>query len=79
MKPVHMTFIALLLSCSLCVFCSEAPKTEQEKGAIDQITDQAADTAVKAIKTPIDKAKNVEVEQKARLEAQQKEVESVEK
>lgn len=75
MKKIGASFLAMLVCCFILVACTDTTQKKSEKGTIDKITDEAADAAVQAIKTPIDKAKNVEVEQKARLEAQQKEIE----
>ena len=54
-------FISLLLAGFLLVIslgCSKNGEQQaEEKGAIDKMTDQAAETAVKKIRTPQDKAR----------------------
>ena len=45
---------------------------KEEKGRIDQITDQAAEKAVKKIRTPIDKARNTQDFGDDRLESMDK-------
>ena len=55
-----------LVVCSLLFFgCSKGEDVEPKKGAIEEMTDHAADVIVEKIKTPIDKAKSLkDMEQK---------------
>lgn len=53
-------FICFVISFFLVFSVGCSKKEEQnaeEKGAIDKMTDQAAETAVKKIRTPMDKAR----------------------
>ena len=54
-----------LVVCSLLFFgCSKSEDVEPKKGAIEEMTDHAADVIVDKIKSPIDKARKVkEVEE----------------
>jgi hypothetical protein len=49
--------------------CSKGKDAESEKGAIDKITERAAETATKKIKTPIDKARSVQEKEEERMKA----------
>ena len=53
--------ICLLLMCCLLTIpagCSKSGEQQvEEKGAIEKMTDEAAETAVKKIRTPMDKAR----------------------
>ncbi|MFZ5797085.1 MAG: hypothetical protein ACYCYR_01755 [Desulfobulbaceae bacterium] len=51
-KSVLMVITAALFLCS----CSGGDDQEQEKGRIEAMTEKAGQDAVKAIKTPIEKA-----------------------
>ncbi len=54
-------FLSAVIICSLLVLPSGCSKNgeqqAEEKGAIEKMTDQAAETAVKRIRTPQDKAR----------------------
>jgi len=61
--------IASAVFCLSFSACSKAKDEESEKGAIDKITDRAAERAVKKIKTPIDKARAVQEKEGERTKA----------
>jgi PBP1b-binding outer membrane lipoprotein LpoB len=54
-KSVLIAFAAAMLLCS----CSSGDDEEKEKGKIEAMTEKAGQEAVKAIKTPIEKAQTV--------------------
>ncbi len=49
-------FVSILLALVLGCSKNEEPQVE-EKGSVEKMTDQAAETAVKKIRTPMDKAR----------------------
>jgi hypothetical protein len=61
-KKIFSCIVSFVIPCSLLlVLTSGCAKSEEqqdeEKGTIEKMTDQAAETAVKKIRTPIDKAR----------------------
>lgn len=52
-KIIPVMLLAIFLLCA----CHNGQKPEQKKGAIKTLTDKTAHEVVKAIKTPIDKAR----------------------
>jgi len=60
-RKSFFNLIYLLLMCCLLTIpagCSKRGEQQvEEKGAIEKMTDQAAETAVKKIRTPMDKAR----------------------
>ena len=61
--------IASVIFCLSFSACSKAKDEESGKGAIDKITDRAAESAVKKIKTPIDKARAIQEKEGERTNA----------
>jgi hypothetical protein len=61
--------IASVIFCLSFSACSKAKDEESGKGAIDKITDRAAESAVKKIKTPIDKARAIQEKEGERTKA----------
>lgn len=60
MKRLLMYFAIALLVFSINFFgCSRDENVEPTKGRIEEITERAADVAVKKIRTPIEKARSV--------------------
>jgi hypothetical protein len=59
--------IALLFAGMSLWACSSEPEGESEKGAIKQMTDQVAKDLVHQIRSPINKARAVKVQQEERL------------
>jgi hypothetical protein len=49
--------------------CSKGKEGELEKGTIEKMTDQAAEKAVKKIKGPIDKARDLQEKENKRTKA----------
>jgi hypothetical protein len=49
--------------------CSKKEEVEPEKGAIEQMTDEVAHTAVKKIRTPIDQAHSARAVEEERAKA----------
>jgi hypothetical protein len=60
-KRFFYNFFAVVIVSLLLVLSSGCSKNDEqqveEKGSIDKMTDQAAETAVKKIRTPMDKAR----------------------
>lgn len=70
MKKWLISFVlTLFLSCAGLFSCSDNNKAELEpqKGAIEKMTDQAAQKAINRIRTPLDKARSVADEEENRL------------
>jgi hypothetical protein len=68
-------FLAAVALCLSLVFsgCSkEEEELSEEKGRIDKMTDEAADIAVKKIRTPMDKARAINDLGNERTEAMDK-------
>jgi hypothetical protein len=61
--------IASVIFCLSFSSCSKAKDKESGKGAIDKMTDRAAEIAVKKIKTPIDKARAIQEKEGERTKA----------
>jgi hypothetical protein len=61
--------IASVVFCLNFSACSKAKDEESGKGAIDKITDRAAERAVKKIKGPIDKARALQEKEGERTKA----------
>ena len=61
--------IASVVFCLSFSACSKAKDEESGKGAIDKMTDRAAERAVKKIKTPIDKARAIQEKEGERTKA----------
>ena len=55
---------------SLCFpACSKKEETKQEKGKIEQMTDEAAEVIVTKIRTPMDRARSVKEQEIDRAQA----------
>jgi hypothetical protein len=65
---IHLTIALVVLLISFSA-CSKAKDEESSKGAIDKMTDRAAERAVKKIKTPIDKARAIQEKEGERTKA----------
>jgi len=62
--------MVVLLLCHAAVFsCSQKEEAEPEKGAIEKITDQAADELTNRIRTPLEKARSAANQQADRMRA----------
>ena len=61
--------IASVVFCLSFSACSKAKDEESSKGAIDKITDRAAESATKKIKGPIDKARALQEKEGERTKA----------
>jgi hypothetical protein len=61
--------IASVIFCLSFSACSKAKDEESGKGAIDKMSDRAAERAVKKIKTPIDKARAIQEKEGERTKA----------
>jgi outer membrane murein-binding lipoprotein Lpp len=59
MRKLSLTILAILLSTLLLSGCSKEEESISEKASkkVDEITTKAADTMVKKIRTPLDKAR----------------------
>ena len=57
-KTLSYFFIGLILCTGAFWGCSDKKEPAKEKGAIRQMTDEAAKEAVNQIRTPIDKARS---------------------
>jgi hypothetical protein len=55
--------------CLSLLACSKKEEAEPEKGAIEKMTDEAADVIVNKIRTPMDRARSVEDLQQDRAKA----------
>ena len=80
-KMVNIKSLSLLLGAAALVLVFQAGCTKndaqqaveiEEKGKIEQMTDQAAETAVKKIRTPMDKARATQNLGDERLESMDK-------
>ncbi len=70
MKKLCMyLIIASFVFCLSFAACSKAKDAESGKGAIDKITDRAAESATKTIKTPINKARTAQEKESERTKA----------
>jgi len=68
MKRLVMYFaIALLVFCINFSACSKDENVEPNKGRIEEMTERAADVAVKKIRTPIEKARSVRDMEETRM------------
>ena len=56
-KNVLYIFMALLLFCAVFVACTSKKEAGTEKGAIDKMTDRAANKMVDSIQIPLNKAR----------------------
>jgi hypothetical protein len=65
-KLLHFTMAVLFAGISLWA-CSDNSGGEPEKGAIKQMTDQVAKDLVHQIRSPINKARAVKVQQEERF------------
>jgi hypothetical protein len=74
MKKLYVYFIIAIsvfwLSFSAC---SKGKEEESGKGTVEKMTDRAAETAVKKIKTPIDKARTAQEKESERTKAMEEE------
>ena len=57
-----------ILSLCLCA-CSKKEEAKQEKGKIEQMTDEAAEVIVTKIRTPMDRARSVKEQEIDRAQA----------
>jgi PBP1b-binding outer membrane lipoprotein LpoB len=71
---IYAVFTSCLLVLPAGCSKNEDPQVE-EKGTIEKMTDQAAETAVKKIRTPIDKARDSQSLGDDRLEEMDKAIE----
>ena len=68
MKTFLPCSLVVLLLCSATVFsCSPKEEADPEKGAIEKLTDQAADELTNRIRTPIEKARSAANQQEDRM------------
>ena len=70
MKKWLISFVlTLFLSCAGLFSCSDNNKAESEpqKGAIEKMTDQAAQKAINRIRTPLDKARSAANQEEDRM------------
>ena len=64
MKTCSILFVFVVLLSGMTFFaCSNNTTAESEKGTIETMTDTAAETAVNRIRTPLEKAHAVTVQQ----------------
>lgn len=70
MKKLYAYFvIALSVFCLSFAACSQGKDKESGKGAIEKMTDRAAESATKQIKTPINKARSAQEKESERTKA----------
>lgn len=75
MKKIASCFCVFLVFFVGFVSCSDKKEAAPEqKGAIEEMTDQAAKEAMEKIRTPIEKARSVDDIQKNRLSDIEKEI-----
>ena len=68
MRRLVMYFAIPLLVLSVNVFgCSKDEDVEPTKGRIEEMTERAADVAIKKIRTPIEKARSVRNMEETRM------------
>ena len=59
--------VVMVLACSLFA-CSQSSDTDTDRGAIDEITHQAAEDAMDAIQTPLNKARSARDKANSRMD-----------
>ncbi|MDL1975336.1 MAG: hypothetical protein LWX55_11285 [Deltaproteobacteria bacterium] len=68
MKKMLLCFVvAVLLSSTAFLACSNDKEAKSEKGAIEKLTDKTAKEVVRRIRTPIDNARSVKNQQENRF------------
>jgi hypothetical protein len=70
MKGLSIVFVfAALLSGTAFIACSDNTTAESGKGTVETMTDTAAETALDRIRTPLEKAYAVKIQQEDRNRA----------
>ena len=70
---VYLAIASIVFSMSFPA-CSKGKDTESKKGKIDAMTDRAAESATKKIKTPIDKARTLQEKENERVKAMEEDL-----
>jgi hypothetical protein len=67
MKKLPLTFLAVLFAAAVLFACSEKKEAKSERGAIENMTDQAAEEMGNRIRTPLEQARSVKDQEEDRL------------
>jgi TolA-binding protein len=72
MEGVHMKksllfFLAVLFAAVVLFACSDKKEAKSERGAIEKMTDQAAEEMGNRIRTPLEQARSVKDQEEDRL------------